>query len=518
MHSIFRLTRRQMLAGTAAGAFAALGGRFALAADGKVLKIRSYADIQNLDPSFISAAPDTDIGRAIFSSLIVASPGSEWGYDLDAAESLKQIDDKHIEFKLKPGLVWSGGFGEVTADDVKYSFERIADPAAKSPYAGDWETLDHVEVKDKLSGVIVLKEAFAPLMTSTLPQSSGTIVCKAAVEKAGGKFTTTPPATSGPYVIKEWTPKQKTVLARNPDWKGEAPAFDEIQVFPIEDAKAAELAFEAGDLDFTWVAGSSIKRLEGAPPKGGKIERHPSLAYIWMGMNVESKPFDNPKVRRAVQHAVDVGTVVEAAYFGAAEPSTGIIAPGLIGHREKRLYGYDKDKAKALLAEAGLADGFECTIDVLNTEEYLAAVQVVQSQLAEVGIKLTIQSHDSGTFWTLGDEKSGDSWKKIQMTYGRFSMAPDPSYATEWFTPEQVGVWNWERWRSPEFGDLNKKAKVELDPKKRNEMYIKLQDLMEEGGAYVFITHGVNGVLYRTTVKSATSPDGTPIMRKFAPA
>src|SRR3712207_7848939 len=126
---------------------------------------------------------------------------------------------------------------------------------------------------------------------------------------------------------------------------------------------------------------------------------------------------------------------------------SGIVAPGLVGHREKTLYAYDPDKARALLKEASFENGFEATLDILNKTERLSAAQAVQALLADVGITVTIQPHDSGTFWTLGDEKSGDSWKRIQLLIQRFSMQPDPSFATEWFTPDQVGVWNWERWR-----------------------------------------------------------------------
>ena len=350
-------TRRQVLAGSAAlGAAAMMRPRFSSAAGGSTLKVRDYSDIEVLDPMNMKSAPDNDVMRCIFNGLVRQKGGDDWAWELDAAQEIKQLDDKHIAFTLKPGIVWSNGFGEMSADDVKFSYERIADPKNESPYKDDWAVLDKVEVKDKLSGVIVLKEAFAPLWLSTLPTASGMVLCKAAVEKAGGKFTTTVPASSGPYMIKDWQPKQKTTLARNPDWKGDKPDFDEVEIFPIDDDKTAELGFEAGDIDFTWVSVSSIGRLEKTPPKGGKIVRKPSLAYVWMGMNNEAKPFDNQKVRRAVQLAVDVPGVLDAAYFGAAAPSTGIIAPGLVGHREKNLYGRDVAKAKALLAEAGMPE------------------------------------------------------------------------------------------------------------------------------------------------------------------
>jgi peptide/nickel transport system substrate-binding protein len=471
-----------------------------------------------LDPAYRKAAPEDDIMRCIFNGLVRRKPGDEWSWELDAAESIEQVDPKTITFKLKPGIMFSGSHGELTADDVKFSYERIADPKNESPYKDDWAVLDNVEVKDKHSGVIHLKEAFAPLWSSTLPTGSGLIMSRKAVEAAGGKFDTKVPAFSGPYMIKDWQPKQKTVLARNPDWKGDQPDFDEIHIFPIEDEKTAELGFEAGDLDFTWVSVSSIPRYLKEPPKGGSFSRKPSLAYVWMGMNVESKPLDDQRVRRAIQQSINVADVVDAAYFGAAEPSTGIIAPGLVGYREKTLYGHDVERAKALLKEAGQDKGFELTIDVLNKTERVNLAQAIQSQLAEVGVAVKIQQHDSGTFWTLGDQKAGDSWKKIQLIIGRFSMQPDPSWATAWFIPEQIGVWNWERWNSPEFGELHKKGLVELDPSKRDEMYKRMQDLMEESGAYLFLTHEAVGVASRTNSRPAIMPNGTAIFTQFKKA
>ena len=511
-----QLNRRQILAGMAATGFStALYPRAALSQDGRILRVRSYSDIQNLDPGYRKAAPEDDIMRNIFVGLVTNKPGTEWAWELDGAASIEQLDDKTIAFTLREGLVWSDGFGEVTAEDVKYSYERIADPKNESPYMGDWAALDRVEVKDKLSGVIMLKEPFVPLWSTTMPFGSGNIICKKAVEAVGGRFETSPPAQCGRYLLKEWLPKQRVVLARNPDWPGEAAAFDEVHILPIEDEKTAELGFEGGELDFTWVAVSSIPRYQKDPPKGGKVEVKPSLAYVWVGMNVESPPFDNLSVRRAVQHGIDVEMVLEAAYFGVAEASTGIIAPGLIGHREKNLYGFDPDKARALLKEAGFEDGLDATLDILNKTERLNAAQAIQANLADIGIRVTIQQHDSGTFWSLGDEKAGDGWKKVQMIMGRFSMQPDPSWATEWFTPEQIGVWNWERFNSPEFGELHKRGKIESDPAKRHEIYVKMQDLMEESGAYVFLTHEATGLVYRDTVTAATMPHGGPIFHKF---
>ncbi len=277
------------------------------------------------------------------------------------------------------------------------------------------------------------------------------------------------------------------VLERNPDWKLYRPDFDEIHILPIEDEKTAELGFESGDLDYTWTSISSIPRYLKEPPKGGKFVRRPSLAYVWMGINQDYPALKDQRVRRAIQYGIDRKAVVDAAYLGAAEVATGIIAPGLPGHRDANLYTHDVAKSQQLLKEAG-AENLSLTLAILNKAERLAAAQVIQANLAEVGITVEIEPHDSGTFWSLGAEKKGDSWKKLQLILDRFSMEPDPSWATLWFTPEQIGVWNWERFNSKDFGELNKQAVGELDTAKRSAIYIKMQNLMEESGDYVFLT------------------------------
>jgi peptide/nickel transport system substrate-binding protein len=173
----------------------------------------------------------------------------------------------------------------------------------------------------------------------------------------------------------------------------------------------------------------------------------------------------------------------------------------------------DVEGALALLEEAGVSD-LALTLDILNKTARTAAAQVIQANLAEVGIDVTIQTHDSGTFWTLGDESAGDAWKDIQLHVQRFSMQPDPSFATAWFTPEQIGVWNWARFNSPEFGELHAQAIVETDPEKRHEMYVRMQDLMNESGVYVFLTHELNAAIYDDDLVPGL-PDGNMRFAEF---
>ncbi len=118
----------------------------------------------------------------------------------------------------------------------------------------------------------------------------------------------------------------------------------------------------------------------------------------------------------------------------------------------------------------------------------------------------------SGTYWSLGDQSKGDQWKQINLLLQRYTMAPDPSWATAWFVPSQIGIWNWERWNSPPFGALHEAALVEMDPARRAAMYVRMQELMEESGAYLFLTHEVSSVMYRNAIVPGLMPDARYIL------
>ena len=512
----FPLTRRDLVrAGALAPAGAALWP-YELSAAGNVLTVRVETDLNTLDPINMVTRNDLDVATTIFNSLVKNKSGSEWGFVNDAAVEIEQVDATHITFTLRPDIGWTNGFGEMTTADIKFSFERIANPANQSPYQSDWATLDHVDVIDDRRGVIVLSEPFVPLWQNTLPYSSGLIMCKRAVEAAGGTFTTEVPASSGPYVIMEWIPQQKIVLARNPDFSIYAADFDEIHLVSIPDSKIGEIAFEAGEVDYTQVSMSSIPRLRAGLDANEALTEKPSTTFWWIGMNTDHELFREQRVRKAVQYAVDCDAILEAAFFGVAERSTGIATPGITGHRDANLIDHrDIDKARALLSEAGRGDGFSTTITVLSETDRVAACQVIQANLAEIGIEVEILTYDPGTYWTLGLEEEGEAWRDLQLMLLRFTSTPDPSYGLQWFTPSQVGIWNWERWNSPEFGELYKQSVIELDAAKRNAILTRMQDLMEESGAYIFLTHGVNAALNNQRIVPASAPDLGISLREF---
>src|SRR5215472_2894610 len=235
--SVGSLSRRSLLKSSVAAGAASLAPAASLRAQAtKVLKARSYFDAAILDPGDRQGVVEEDIMSAIMGGLVRLKPGNEWTWEKDLAVSIEPADPTHIKFQLKPGIPWTNGFGEVTADDVKFSYERIADPARKAEYRTDWDSLDHVEVTDSHSGVIVMKRPFAPLWNSTLPTASGLIVCKKAVESLPDKrIALDPVAVCGPYKIKSAIPKRSVTLERNPLWQGKKPVFDEIDYTLILD-------------------------------------------------------------------------------------------------------------------------------------------------------------------------------------------------------------------------------------------------------------------------------------------
>lgn len=513
-----QMSRRQLLAGAAGlGAMAAMPIK--VWAAGNTLNIRTYVEPDNFDPVDASGFGEEMLYGCIYRKLIQYTPGDEWGWQPDLVETIEQTSPTEIAFTLKKGQMWSDGYGEITAEDVKFSLERIIDPKMESAIKPDVGPLSGVEVTDTHSGVIKLASPFAPLWSIALPYLAGTIVCKKAIGEGKRIETAVPPTVAGPYRVAEHRPGDRWILEPNQEFSGERPAFERVQIILIDDEATAEIAFEAGDLDFTRVGLGSIERLRENPPENAVLSEHPSLYYVWVGMNMENPKLRDIRVRQAIQHAIDVPSILAAAYFGVAEASTGIIAPGLIGHRAESLVPPQADfaKARALLDEAGV-ETLDLKLDVLNKSTWTTAAQVMQATLAEVGINLSIGVHESGSFWSLGKKADGDRWKSLELVLNRFSMTPDPYYATAWFTTEQIGKWNWERFSSEEFDKLHEAAMGETDTAKRDQMYRRMQDLMEESGAYRFITHEAAPNLYSTELKPAVRPDSLPLIQYFAKA
>jgi peptide/nickel transport system substrate-binding protein len=337
----------------------------------------------------------------------------------------------------------------------------------------------------------------------------GSIVCKAAVEKTEEKkFSLTVPASCGPYVISEHIPKQRVIFSRNPEWTGPMPDFDEIQCIVVEDSNAAELAFEAGELDIIRIESSSIPRYRDNPPADTKLKIAGHLNHSWIGMNTEHPKLGDIRVRKAIQRAIDIEKIQNVVYKGVTETAHGVIPPGIIGRRAESGYQYDLDEARALLKEAGIQDLALDIVTLNKNRQHLLAAQIIQSNLKEVGITVKILPLDPGPYWSLGREKKGDAWKDSQMWIMAFGGTVDPSGYFQWFVKDQIGNWNWERWTLEEFDELYKQGVAESDPQKRAEIYIRMQEIMEDTGAYVWLNHDPEAFIHKSSIEPAIDPEG----------
>jgi peptide/nickel transport system substrate-binding protein len=484
---------------------------------GDQLHIRNYNDISFLDSPFGLSGADSMIIRAIFQSLLKFKTDGTWDTELDAAEYFEAVDDTHYAFRLKRGQMFNNGFGEMTADDVKFSFERVIDPAMNAINAPDMGTLSHVEVHDRYSGTIVLDSPYAAFVP--IAAADNAILSRRAVTSVGGRFSTQPPCCSGPYLFRSWQAKRKTILEKNPLWEGPEAAFEEIHVYAMTDAKAAETAFEAGELDCAEITVESVQPFEKDMPPDSSIEIHQSGRNYWLGMNQSNPALQDLRVRRAIQYAVDVEAVVEATWFGLAEPAMGPIPRGMLGCRERTLVPArgDTDKARSLLREAGVELPLRLRLDVNNDALEVTAVQVIQWSLKKVGIEIDIHTQDNSTFLSIGNEEAGDQWQDVQLFVMSFIGAADPYYSLVWFISEQIGQWNWERFSNEEFDRLNDLALATTDVAERGRMYQRMQDIMEESGCYRFISNGVMPQIIRNTVRPVFTPDGYALLRGFRP-
>jgi peptide/nickel transport system substrate-binding protein len=484
------------------------------AAEPKILRVRLYGDIQNLDPAFRISENDEVVSNAVMNGLVRYCPNS---YDLcnQLAEEIEQSEDGlEIRFKLREGVMWHNGYGELTTEDVKYSYERFIDPELDADYADDFATLDHVEIIDDYNGIIHLTEPYAPLWNSTLPVNSGNIISKKFVEEIGVEAFATNIIGTGPYLFSEWRPQEMVILKKNPDYWGEEPYWDEIHLIPIEDDKAGEVALEAGDLDFGLISIQSVERFEDNPDF--KVWSKPSLRYSWVAMNVQHPKLQDPNVRWAIIYGIDVPSIIQAAYMGQVERTCAIIPPGLTGYWEDApCYERDVEKAKEYLAKANL-ESLDIRLDLQDTAEDRIWAEIIQQNLAEVGINVELNPMDSSTYWTttFGEQACENN----ELAVSGYSMQNDPAWATMWFTCDQVGVWNAMCWCNEEYDRLHREAMVTLDTEKRAELYIEMQKLWDEAAHTVWVTNGARVYGYQTDIAPATTPNGKPQVEFFMPA
>jgi len=458
----------------------------------KQLIFRTQFETASLDPAMWPTTNDGQLIDCINEGLVAFKPGT---FDVVncLAETFEAADDNlAFTFKLKEGIQFHGGYGEVTAEDVKFSFERIAGltkPKVESPYQGDWAALKEVKVTDTYSGVIVMSKPYSPLLRTTLPAGAGKIISKKAVEERGDVYGTSPIGT-GPYEFVSWKPKDRTILRKFADYGGAnsdyaAPAvFDEIvNIFINEDTTAAN-AIQAGDINYGSLGEATVAQIKGA---GLSITEQASLNYTFLAIAVNNAPLDDLNVRKAVREAIDAQGIIDAVYDGKHTRARAIIPENMgLGYwADAPAYGPDPVKAREYLAASGKTD-IALKLTTTTTETDKAAAEIIQANLKEIGITVTIDLQDSATFYEIPGNGGGGPDR--QLVYSGFTSLPDPSWSIIWFTKDQIGLWNFTDWASPTFQANFEKGEIEFDEAVRTQIYIDMQREWDESASVAWIS------------------------------
>jgi peptide/nickel transport system substrate-binding protein len=482
------------------------------APQGGTLRYRLLIDVINLDPANMPGSVEEEMMAGTYEQLVSYKPGT-----LDRVNSLAETfepssDGLSIHFKLKEGIPFHKDYGEVTAEDVKFSFERVAGltkPKIDSPYKGDWAALKEVQVDSTYEGTIVLKEKFAPLLRTTLPVIyAGSIHSKKAVEELGDKYATNPVGT-GPYEFAEWVPKQHVIVKRFADWGGASselatPQWDEIQGIPVVEDSAADIALETGDVDFGQLPLASIDRF--SDNSDFSVLKFTTFDYGWIGMNMLDETLQDVNVRQAVRYGIDIPSILEAAFEGRYARASAILPENLgIGYwADAPVYDRDVDKAKGYLAASGLSS-LDLTMHIPTGEIGTKPLaEIVQANLGEIGINVKIVSEDPSSYYAL----TKDDLRSRQLFYVQYVGAPDPYWLTEWFTCDQFDIWNWMYWCDKQADALQAQAVKEFDDQRRGELYIEFQKLWDQAVHTVWSHYPVRYIGAKKGIEPAARPDG----------
>ena len=459
---------------------------------GKRLVIRQTLEMEVLDPAFAAGRSDYEVMACVYEGLIAYSPGTTDEVTTLAEEYDVNADGTRVRFHLRPDVMFHAGYGELTAEDVKFSFERTAGINGhnlKSPYAGDWGQLEEVRVTGRYTGEIRMKQTFAPLFKTTLPLDRGYILSKRATKERGERYATRPIGT-GPYEFIEWKPRQYALLRKFKDYAGSNQAYadpviwDEIEIRAVENDNSAAIGLTTGEIDYGLIAPIDAPRLR--EDGGFEVTDTPSVDYSFVGMNQAHEKLEDKRVREAVRAAIDVDSIIAAAFDDAYERATAIIPPNMgFGHwKDAPVRKPDPDRARALLEEAGATDISFTLTTATDQQAGDVVLQVVQANLREAGIESEIKLQDPGTFFTLG----GKTQATREIFYTGFSSLPDPFWSMSWFTCDQIDKWNFQGYCDKEFDALHNRATQVVDTAERDKLYVQMQQRWDAACNTVWVT------------------------------
>ncbi len=437
--------------------------------------ITGYSVINTLDPGKASLIPEYYVIWSVYSGLLTFDDKMKIIPDL--AESYKTIDGGGLEFKLRSGVKFHDG-SDLTAEDVKFSIERILDPKFASPNRSKVAEVDRIEIVDPLTLRIYTKRPFAPLLTFLTNTRTGTqIVPKAAVQKMGDDAFGLAPIGTGAYKVKSWAAGQGLVLEAHDAYFGGAPKIKTINVPLIPEESSGVTALLGGQLDLTSTAPfADIPQL--ATNKAIRIEKQPGLNCRFISLNLRKAPFDDVHFRRAVSMSFQREAMVAAVLFGEGVVSHGVIPPTLgdaFSPEPRAVTTYNVQAAKAELAKSKYAGNIPPVAVVTwgaGWWKRIAEVFVAQVN-ATLGAKFTVEVTDPNAAYAR--QKSGDF---VASVWGWLGMVDPDEYINDIF--HSKGWRNFGGYSNEEADKLILAGASEIDMSKRGAIYRKAENLIME--------------------------------------
>jgi len=412
-----------------------------------------------------------------------------FGMDYDTFEILPQLavawsvpDPQTVEVELRQGVVFHNG-QPMTARDVQWSLER----AGASPHmAAVTSPIDTVTVVDEFNVIIHLEVPFAPILRHLA--HSGTAIVPYGMEE---EELAEHPIGTGPWMFESLVIGDRLELVRNDNFWGTLPLIESITMRIVPDSSGRLLAVETGEADLA---------LGLLPPDAGPAElfdnvvlnRRPNLSTTYVGFNTVTYPFDNPLVRRAVNHAINTQAIVDVVLHGVGAPAQGPIADIVWGFYPIGGLDFNLDTARALMAEAGYPDGLPNPVDIWwNVPNMVRSdiSDIVQHALREIGIDVNVHGLEWATI--LEDlEDPGTGWDMFVM--GWVSLTGDADYGLFplFHSSMYGGAGNRTFFSTPELDDLLERGRSELDDNARLAIYREALEIIRDESPWIFINQG----------------------------
>jgi peptide/nickel transport system substrate-binding protein len=459
------LSRRQFVKSSMV-TLVGLGARFSpvrpAAAAGKEVDHVTVGLVQDaftVDPHMNFSRYNLDTVNQIFEQLVHRDAKAKMVPGL--ATSWKQTGDRTWRFELRKGVAFHNG-EPFDAESVKYSYDRIQDPNQKSALMPTLRLVEKTTVIDARTVEITTRQA-APVLPAYLSLFTN-IGSKSWLAAKGDQFAARNANGTGPFKLAEWQKGDFTKLTRHEQYWGGAPAIKNVTLKPIPDANTRMLALRKGEVDI-------IQELP--PTLADEVRKYPELRvsavpsirvhYLYLRQDV--KPLDDPRVRQAMNYAVNKDAIVRQLLRGFGHPLTQVLTPAIFGYNpELKGYPYDRDKAKALLREAGHPKGFATEISGYPALKEI--IEAVAGNLKEVGIDAAIKIDDYGVhFENIRKRKASPL---TYLTWGNFNLFDADGTLPYLFLPES----EWSYYTPPaRLVELNRIAATSGDQKKRLEAY-----------------------------------------------